>query len=54
VRTFRDRRYEYKGFHKDWKKKLSVAQESKDAVEIKKCNSMVVLYDSLQLAHKCI
>jgi len=54
VRNFRDRRYEYKGFHKTWKKKLAAAQESKDALEIKKCSSMVILYDSLQLAHKCI
>lgn len=37
-----------------WKKKLSEAQDSGDASEIKKANGMVVLYDSLQLAHKCI
>ncbi|RNA10734.1 DNA polymerase epsilon catalytic subunit A [Brachionus plicatilis] len=54
VRAFRDRRYEFKNLHKIWKKKLATAQESKDAMEIKKCNSMVILYDSLQLAHKCI
>ena len=54
VRDFRDRRYELKGDHKLWKKKLAAAQESKDPIEIKKCSSMVVLYDSLQLAHKCI
>ena len=37
-----------------WKTKLSEAQSSGDAGEIKKANGMVVLYDSLQLAHKCI
>jgi DNA polymerase epsilon subunit 1 len=26
----------------------------KDAVDIKKAGGMLVLYDSLQLAHKCI
>ncbi|WAR05620.1 DPOE1-like protein, partial [Mya arenaria] len=54
VRAFRDRRYEFKGLTKVWKKKLSEAEDSKDASEIKKANGMVVLYDSLQLAHKCI
>lgn len=54
VRDFRDRRYEFKNLQKVWKKKLSAAQESKDAIEIKKCNSMIILYESLQLAHKCI
>jgi DNA polymerase epsilon subunit 1 len=54
VRAFRDRRYEYKGLLKQWKKNLSTAVDSKDPLEVKRCNSMVVLYDSLQLAHKCI
>ena len=54
VRAFRDRRYEFKNLHKQWKKKLAQAQESKDPLEIKRCNAMIVLYDSLQLAHKCI
>ncbi len=54
VRAFRDRRYEYKNLQKLWKKKLGAAQESKDALEIRKCNSMIILYESLQLAHKCI
>lgn len=54
VRDFRDRRYEYKGLHKKWKKNLEKANEShalNDTLEAKK---MIVLYDSLQLAHKCI
>ncbi|XP_048448853.1 DNA polymerase epsilon catalytic subunit A-like, partial [Rhincodon typus] len=54
VRAFRDRRYEFKGSHKVWKKKLSAAIESGDATEIKRCKNMEILYESLQLAHKCI
>ncbi|CBQ70431.1 probable POL2-DNA polymerase epsilon, calytic subunit A [Sporisorium reilianum SRZ2] len=51
VRDFRDRRYEYKGLHKTWKKNLDKADSLNDTIEAKK---MIVLYDSLQLAHKCI
>lgn len=40
--------------NKAWGKKLADAKKSGDAAEIKKANGMVVLYDSLQLAHKCI
>uniref|UniRef100_A0A4W3JDP1 DNA polymerase epsilon catalytic subunit n=1 Tax=Callorhinchus milii TaxID=7868 RepID=A0A4W3JDP1_CALMI len=54
VRAFRDRRYEFKGLHKVWKKKLSAATECCDAAEIKRCKNMEILYESLQLAHKCI
>ncbi|MFT7808498.1 DNA polymerase epsilon catalytic subunit A isoform X1 [Arapaima gigas] len=54
VRAFRDRRYEFKGLHKVWKKKLMAAQDSSDAAEVKRCKNMEILYDSLQLAHKCI
>uniref|UniRef100_A0A669BHH7 DNA polymerase epsilon catalytic subunit n=1 Tax=Oreochromis niloticus TaxID=8128 RepID=A0A669BHH7_ORENI len=54
VRAFRDRRYEFKGLHKVWKKKLSSAQDSGDAAEVKRCKNMEILYESLQLAHKCI
>lgn len=54
VRAFRDRRYEFKGLHKVWKKKLSAACESGDAAETKRCKNMEILYESLQLAHKCI
>uniref|UniRef100_A0A7N4NHU2 DNA polymerase epsilon catalytic subunit n=1 Tax=Sarcophilus harrisii TaxID=9305 RepID=A0A7N4NHU2_SARHA len=54
VRAFRDRRYEFKGLHKVWKKKLSAAMEMGDAAEVKRCKNMEILYDSLQLAHKCI
>ena len=54
VRAFRDRRYEFKGLVKVWKRKLEEAEKQGDAVEIMRANAMVVLYDSLQLAHKCI
>ncbi|CAN1252331.1 DNA polymerase epsilon catalytic subunit A [Linum perenne] len=54
VRSFRDRRYEYKGLNKVWKGMLVEAKASGNSVEIKKAQDMVVLYDSLQLAHKCI
>lgn len=39
---------------KVWKKKLSAAQDSGDAAEVKRCKNMEILYESLQLAHKCI
>jgi DNA polymerase epsilon subunit 1 len=55
VRAFRDRRYEYKGLHKTWKKNLDkVLSESASMVEVDEAKQMIVLYDSLQLAHKCI
>ncbi len=54
VRSFRDRRYEYKGLHKTWKKNLDTANEGGSVPEIDEAKKMIVLYDSLQLAHKCI
>jgi DNA polymerase epsilon subunit 1 len=54
VRAFRDRRYEFKGLLKVWKKKLDVAKQNGDPAEIKSCQNKEILYDSLQLAHKCI
>lgn len=54
VRSFRDRRYEYKGLHKSWKKNLDGAIASGGVAEIEEAKKMIVLYDSLQLAHKCI
>ncbi|KAI5066379.1 hypothetical protein GOP47_0019003 [Adiantum capillus-veneris] len=54
VRSFRDRRYEYKGLNKVWKGKLGDAKASENLVKIQEAKDMVVLYDSLQLAHKCI
>ncbi|KAK6638721.1 hypothetical protein RUM43_006988 [Polyplax serrata] len=54
VRAFRDRRYEYKGLCKVAKKQVSEAIAKGDAGEIKNAKNLEVLYDSLQLAHKCI
>ncbi|CAO1633464.1 unnamed protein product [Jaminaea pallidilutea] len=54
VRDFRDRRYEYKGLHKTWKKNLDSANTSGSLTEVVEAKKMIVLYDSLQLAHKCI
>lgn len=55
VRRFRDRRYEYKGLHKTWKKNLdTVVSEGRSIAEVEEAKKMIVLYDSLQLAHKCI
>ena len=55
VRRFRDRRYEYKGLHKTWKKNLDTYQsEARSITEVDEAKKMIVIYDSLQLAHKCI
>lgn len=53
VRSFRDRRYEFKGLQKVWKKKIDEIPSS-DATAKEEAKKMVVLYDSLQLAHKVI
>ena len=36
VRAFRDRRYEFKGLLKVWKKKLDIAKKGGDPAEIKR------------------
>ncbi|KAJ8673754.1 hypothetical protein QAD02_005016 [Eretmocerus hayati] len=54
VRAFRDRRYEYKGLTKKAKQQVAEAVKNNDAAAIKSAKSREVLYDSLQLAHKCI
>ena len=54
VRAFRDRRYEYKGLTKVAKAEVVKAVKSGDAGEVKAAKGREVLYDSLQLAHKCI
>lgn len=54
VRDFRDRRYEYKGLHKTWKKNLDKAHGAGHVADTIEAKNMIVLYDSLQLAHKCI
>lgn len=54
VRAFRDRRYEYKGLTKTWVKKLAAAEKGGDLLAAESARDKVVLFDSLQLAHKCI
>ncbi|KAJ8101542.1 hypothetical protein POJ06DRAFT_195900 [Lipomyces tetrasporus] len=53
VRDFRDRRYEYKNKHKLWKRNFDQVAQS-DTAGREKAKKMIVLFDSLQLAHKCI
>lgn len=47
-------RYEYKGLSKKAKQEVAAAIKGGDAGEIKSAKNREVLYDSLQLAHKCI
>ena len=55
VRNFRDRRYDFKGQQKVWKGKTEVLKSSGAAAnEIEEAKKMVVVFDSLQLAHKVI
>lgn len=51
VRRFRDRRYDYKKMTKTWKKKIDNAA---DAASRKLAEDKTLVYDSLQVAHKCI
>uniref|UniRef100_A0A7E4VKY8 DNA polymerase epsilon catalytic subunit n=1 Tax=Panagrellus redivivus TaxID=6233 RepID=A0A7E4VKY8_PANRE len=53
VRAFRDRRYDYKAMLKKAKNALSAAPPD-DITAIKSGQARVVLFESLQLAHKCI
>ncbi|KOC70592.1 DNA polymerase epsilon catalytic subunit A [Habropoda laboriosa] len=54
VRAFRDRRYEYKALTKAAKQQVAAAITKGDAGDIKSARNREILYDSLQLAHKCI
>ncbi|CAH8869757.1 unnamed protein product [Trichobilharzia szidati] len=59
VKAFRDRRYKFKGLTKTWKRHYDDAcaallAGTGDSNAVKEANAMLVLYDSLQLAHKCI
>jgi DNA polymerase epsilon subunit 1 len=54
VRAFRDRRYEFKDATKNWKSKLEHAESAGDIQAISQAKDMILLFDSLQLAHKCI
>lgn len=51
VLAFRDRRYEYKAMLKKAKGAMS-AVDPKDLAGLKNANARIVLFDSLQLAHK--
>lgn len=55
VKDFRDRRYDFKGKQKVWKGKTSELEKAGAAPgEIDEAKKMIVLFDSLQLAHKVI
>lgn len=55
VKDFRDRRYDFKGKQKVWKGKTSDLEKAGAAqLEIEEAKKMIVLFDSLQLAHKVI
>jgi DNA polymerase epsilon subunit 1 len=55
VKDFRDRRYDYKGKQKVWKGKADTLKSSgAPQSEVEEAKKMIVLFDSLQLAHKVI
>ena len=55
VRDFRDRRYDFKGKQKVWKGKTEALKSSNaPSHDIDEAKKMIILFDSLQLAHKVI
>ncbi|KAF2122520.1 hypothetical protein BDV96DRAFT_482096 [Lophiotrema nucula] len=55
VKDFRDRRYDFKGKQKVWKGKTDALKSAgAPATEIDDAKKMIILFDSLQLAHKVI
>ncbi|RPA85713.1 DUF1744-domain-containing protein [Ascobolus immersus RN42] len=55
VKDFRDRRYDFKGKQKTWKIKTDeLSAAGAPTSEIDEAKKMIILYDSLQLAHKVI
>lgn len=54
VQKFRDRRYEYKALNKKWNAALKNAKLEGNLVKVQEAEDMCILFDSLQLAHKCI
>eukprot|EP00963_Diacronema_lutheri_P012452 scaffold1758_cov333-Pavlova_lutheri.AAC.12 len=54
VQKFRDRRYEYKALNKKWNTALKDAKLEGNLVKVQEAEDMCILFDSLQLAHKCI
>jgi len=55
VKDFRDRRYHFKGQQKVWNRKTAELKGTgAPSVEVEQAKKMVILFDSLQLAHKVI
>jgi DNA polymerase epsilon subunit 1 len=55
VKDFRDRRYDFKGKQKVWKGKAGDLEKAgAPSTEVEEAKKMIVLFDSLQLAHKVI
>ncbi|KAK8243427.1 hypothetical protein HDK90DRAFT_430763 [Phyllosticta capitalensis] len=55
VKDFRDRRYDFKGKQKVWKNKTDALKASgASSAEVDEAKKMIILFDSLQLAHKVI
>ncbi|OQR98917.1 DNA polymerase epsilon catalytic subunit [Achlya hypogyna] len=54
VRAFRDRRYDYKILTKQWQRKLKEAEAKNDVLGKVEAANKCLVFDSLQLAHKCI
>ena len=55
VKDFRDRRYDFKGKQKVWKGKTEALKAAgAPSTEVDEAKKMIVLFDSLQLAHKVI
>ncbi|MCJ1311394.1 DNA polymerase epsilon catalytic subunit [Agyrium rufum] len=55
VKNFRDRRYDYKGKQKQWKNTTeSLKSSGAPVAEVDEAKKMIILFDSLQLAHKVI
>ena len=55
VKNFRDRRYDFKGKQKVWNNKTeSLKSSGATSSEIEEAKKMIILFDSLQLAHKVI
>lgn len=55
VKDFRDRRYDFKGKQKVWKGKTADLEKAgAPQSEVEEAKKMIILFDSLQLAHKVI
>ena len=54
VKNFRDRRYDYKKMTKKWKGDAKKAEKAGHSLTLKHANDMSLMYNSLQVAHKCI